>query len=102
MANMKELNRYVDLCLIDEYADKDFENGYSLDVDSLPEHERDNFLNELMKHDTTVRDLVLFHMQKFIDERLPECESNDRYHAGLKIITLSNGDTRLVKQGSYY
>lgn len=99
---MKELHRYIDTCLIDEYADKDFHNGYTLDVDSLSEHERSNFLDELMKHDTTVRDLVLYHMQKMIDERLPECEAKDRDHAGLRVITLSNGDRQIVPQGRYY
>ena len=99
---MKTLNHYVDICIIDEYADKDFQNGYSLDVDDLSEHEKANFLDELMKHDTAVRDLVHYHMQKLIDERLPECEVKDRQHAGLKLITLSNGDTRLVPEGRYY
>lgn len=93
---MKELYKYVDICLIDEYADKSFTEGYSLDVDDLSEHERSNFLDELMKNDTTVRDLVLFHMQKLIDERLPECEAKDRYDAGLTLRQLSNGDRILV------
>jgi hypothetical protein len=97
MANMDEINSYIDVCLIDEYAEKDFENGYSLDVDSLPENERANFLDRLMQEDTTVRDLVLYHMQKLIDERLPEREAEDRQHAGLKLIRLSNGDTQLVR-----
>ncbi len=99
---MKELNHYIDICLIDEYADKDFNNGYTLDVDSLPEHERANFLDELMKHDTAVRDLVLYHMQKLLNKRLPECEAKDRDAAGLKVIRLSNGDTRIVPQERYY
>jgi len=99
---MKELNRYIDTCIISEYADKDIHNGYTLDVDSLPEHERANFLDELMKHDTAVRDLVLSHMQKLIDDRLPECEANDREDSGLRVITFPNGDRRVVPQGRYY
>lgn len=98
---MKELNRYIDICLIDEYATKSFTEGYSLDVDDLTEHERDNFLAELMKHDTAVRDLVHYHMQKLIDERLPECEAEDRRHAGLKLVRLSNGDTQLVRASTW-
>jgi hypothetical protein len=98
MANMKEINRYIDVCLIDEYADKDFANGYSLDIDSLPDHERANFLDLLMQHDTNVRDLVLYHMQKLIDERLPERELEDRHGSGFKLIRLSNGDTILERR----
>jgi hypothetical protein len=101
MTNMDSLNQYIDLCLIDEYAEKSFTEGYSLDVDSIPEHDRSNFLDELMRHDTTVRDLVLYHMQKLIDERLPECEVKDRQNAGLRLIHLSNGDTMLVRERGY-
>lgn len=74
---MKELYNYVDICLIDEYADKDFENGYSLDIYDLSENERENFLRQLMLHDTTVRDLVAFEMQKLINKRLSLCKEND-------------------------
>jgi hypothetical protein len=102
MANMKELNRYIDTCIIAEYAEKDFHNGYTLDVDSLPDNERANFLDELMKHDTAVRDLVLCHMQQLIDDRLMKCEVTDRNDAGLRMITLSNGDKRVVPQGRFY
>ncbi len=89
------LDQYIDLCLVDEYADKDIENGYSLDVDSLPEHERANFLDKLMQEDTSVRDFVLFQMQKLIDERLPECQADDMLHAGIRRVQLSNGDSYL-------
>lgn len=89
------LDRYIDVCLIEPYAEKDIERGYTLDIDSLPEHERDNFLDMLMKEDTTVRDLVLFHMQQLINTRLPECEVNDREAQGFRTIHLSNGDTYL-------
>jgi hypothetical protein len=76
---MKEINSYIDRCLIDEYATKSFDEGYSLDVDDLSEHERSNFLDVLMKHDTNVRDYVLFQMQKLIDQRLPQVEVEDRF-----------------------
>jgi hypothetical protein len=93
---MNTLNRYIDICLIDEYADKDLRNGYALDIDSLPEHTRSNFLDELMKHDTSVRDLVLYHMQEMINERLPECELHDRENRGFSMVHRSNGDTEMV------
>jgi hypothetical protein len=34
MNNMSKLNlnKYIDICLIKEYADKDFKNGFSLDA----------------------------------------------------------------------
>jgi hypothetical protein len=78
---MKEINSYIDRCLIDEYATKNFDDGYYLDVDDLSEHERSNFLDVLMKHDTNVRDYVLFQMQKLIDQRLPEVEAEKRFFA---------------------
>lgn len=95
------LDRYIDVCLIEPYADKDIERGFSLDIDTIPEHERDNFLDMIMKEDTTLRDLVLFHMQQLINSRLPECESNDREAKGLRTIRLSNGDTYLTSKGAF-
>lgn len=76
---MKAINSYIDRCLLDEYADKDLENGFSLDIDFLPEYEIENFLDQLMKNDTTIRDLVYYHMQKLINRRLSEYESENRY-----------------------
>jgi hypothetical protein len=98
---MDSLNQYIDLCIIDEYADKSFSEGYSLDVDSLPDNEISNFLDELMKRDTNVRDYVLHCMQQLIDSRLPECEVNDREHAGLRLVHMSNGDTRIERMRGY-
>jgi hypothetical protein len=94
--HINTLNRYIDIQLIDEYADKDSKDGYSLDIDSIPEHTRANFLDELMKHDTSVRDLVNYAMQEMINERLPECELRDRENRGLTLVRLSNGDTMTV------
>lgn len=94
---MDGLTRYIDICLIDEYATKSFTNGYSLDVNDLSDNEKENFLAELMKYDTAVRDLIHYHMQQLINKRLPECEANDRAHAGLRLVNLSNGDTRLER-----
>lgn len=96
------LNKYIDVCLIDEYATKSFEDGYTLDIDDLPDHEIENFLDRLMQDDTTVRDLVRYHMQQMIDARLPECEVEDRSNAGISLVQLSNGDTRLqYPRGGY-
>lgn len=102
LTRMDEISRYIDICLIDEYADKDFENGYTLDIDSVPEHDRSNFLDLLMKHDTGVRDHVLYAMQQMIDARLPECEVSDRDAAGLRLVQMSNGDTRIERYRDYY
>lgn len=95
------LEQYVDLCIIDEYAEKSFHEGYTLDVDSLPDNEISNFLDELMKRDTSVRDYVLHSMQEIIDERLGECELRDRDDAGLTLVHMSNGDTRLERRRGY-
>lgn len=81
------VNQYIDLCLIDEYADKDHVNGFALDLDDLPKHEIDNFLDVLMEDDTAVRDLILSHMQKLIDERLPERERDTRWIDGFTTYT---------------
>lgn len=89
---MKTLNNYIDIFLIDEYADKDINHGYSLDVDSLSAHEKSNFLDQLMMHDTEIRDIITYHMQKLIDSRLPVCEAKDRENAGISLNHLSNGD----------
>lgn len=94
---IQDLDQYIDVCIIQEHAYKNFSDGYSLDIDDLSDHDRDNFLAELMKYDTTVRDLVHFHMQQLIDKRLKECESNDRYDSGLRLVRMSNGDTRLER-----
>ena len=97
-----KLEQYIDLCLIDEYADKSFAHGYSLDLDNLPDHEVENFLDHLMKNDTAVREYVRIKMQEYIDARLPECEAEDRRHAGISLRYRSNGDTYLeYPRGSY-
>jgi hypothetical protein len=95
---MDAVEKYIDLCLIDEYADKDFKNGYTLDIDSLPDSERANFLDKLMKEDTNIRDFVLYHMQKIINDRLKEKEAMDRFDAGITLTRTFNGDYYLSKQ----
>jgi|GEM_PF-2140544 len=89
---IKSLNTYIDACILDEYAAKSFNEGYSLDVDSLPEHEVTNFLDRLMQEDTGIRELVMLKMQEMIDARLPEYESQDRFDRGQRMMRLSNGD----------
>ncbi len=101
LKSMESLNKYVDLCIIDEYAEKSFEEGYTLDVDCLPDNEIANFLAELMERDTSVRDYVLHSMQQIIDDRLPECEVRDRENAGLTLVHMSNGDTRIERMRGY-
>lgn len=76
---MNEINKYIDVCLINEYAFQT-EDGFMLDVDSLPEIEKTNFLDVLMKDDTTVRDFVLFQMQKMINERIEHYEVGYKDH----------------------
>ena len=73
------IERYIDRCLLDEYATKDYQDGYTLYVDDLPAQEIDNFLDKLMQDDTAIRDFVRHQMQQLIDERLPQYEANHRY-----------------------
>lgn len=70
---MENINTYIDRCLIEEYGVKNRElNAYELDIDDLPENEKDNFLHRLMQEDTTVRDVIHHHMQRLIEKRLRE------------------------------
>lgn len=75
---MDKINRFIDRCLIDEYADKKSKDGYSLDVDDLPKKEIKDLVDILLDEDTDTRDTVLFQIQKLINERLPIVESDDR------------------------
>ena len=77
------IRKYIERNLIDEYAYKSFKNGFSLDVCDLPEHDINNFLDLLFKHDYHTRDLILNRMQELIDERLPLAECQAKYDAGL-------------------
>jgi hypothetical protein len=72
MQQNNQINRYIDSCLIDEYA-----NNYTLDVEHLPAHERTDFLDYLMEHDNVIRDIVHFHMQGLINKRLLECKEKN-------------------------
>ena len=89
---MSTLNHYIDICLINEYADKDLFVGYSLDVSSISEHDRNNFLDQLMQHDEAFKDIVLDYMQEAINKSLVDRECEDRDSANLMIKQYSNGD----------
>lgn len=70
---MENINSYIDTCLIQEYGVPNRQiNGYELDIDDLPDNEKDNFLHRLLQEDTTVRDVVHYHMQRLIEKRLRE------------------------------
>lgn len=74
-----ELNKYIDNSLIQEYAHKDFEQGYLLDAVDLPKHEQANFLSMLLEHDEILKEKILDRMQELINSRIPEVESEDQF-----------------------
>lgn len=92
-----ELNTYIDRCIIDEYAMRT-NDGFQLDVDDLPQHEKLTFLTKLLESDTSLRDSALSLMQNLINERLHDHEVEDLRERGMTRIHLSNGDTRLERQ----
>lgn len=92
MANMNTLNNYIDICLVNEYADKDLFVGYSLDISSVSEHDRNNFLDQLMKHDESFKDMILDYMQEAINKNLVDRECEDRDSMNLSVKHYSNGD----------
>jgi hypothetical protein len=84
MANMKTcIEKYVDRCLIDEYADKNTQYGYSLTVSELSDHEKNNFFNFLFKHDDVLQELIMDRMQELVEERLPIVESQKFQDRGM-------------------
>jgi hypothetical protein len=91
-----DVDNYVDTCLINEYASKDLHNGYSLDVSSLSKNEIAHFFDRLMDDDSAVRNFVLDHMQKIVDERLCQMEREDRSKMGMSFSRKSNGDYELL------
>lgn len=78
------IEKYIDTCLISEYADKDFKHGYSLEVANLSDHEKSNFLDLLFRNDPVLKEMALDRMQELIEQRLPRIEAQDRYDAGFK------------------
>jgi hypothetical protein len=81
--SINPLSKYIDNTIIHEYADKNISQGYSLDISSLTEHEKSNFVHMLMQHDPVFQDQVSERMQELIEERIPFVESQDNYDSGL-------------------
>lgn len=78
---MTTINRYIERCLIDEYAYK-HRSGYSLSVSDLPDSEIQNFLEFLFKNDPATKEMITDRMQELIEQRLPFAESQDKYDQG--------------------
>lgn len=93
---MKSLNQFIDLCIIDEFAVKDYQDGYSLDVESIPEAQQVDLLSEIMKSDTSLRETILIGMQKLIDKRLADREVQTRYASGYRLSHCWDGDPVLT------
>lgn len=93
---MEELENYVDRCLIDEYAIKSFEDGYYLDVETIPENERLTLVEKMIKEDTGLRDQVLHYMQELINKRLQVVELEDRSDMGFSV-RQDDGDVYLMR-----
>lgn len=96
---MTNLNRYIDNCIINEYAAKK-QDGYTLDVKKLPQNEIDHFLDELMNKDMYIKELILERMQDLIDQRIPFVETYDYYDAGfIPQHDSETGEVNWVKRG---
>jgi len=89
---MREINSFIDICLIKEYSKKSLDNGYSLDIDDVPQNDRSHFLDLLMNHDTDVKDQVLSMMQSWINDRLQICEMKDNFQNNVHVNRTINGD----------
>ncbi len=85
---MNKIYQYIDRCIIDEYAS----HGQSLDITSIPTKERNDLIALLMEEDSTVCDLITYHLQRLVDERIVEKELNDRIDRGIVLNRRSNGD----------
>jgi len=88
---MDYIDRYIDSNIISEFADKDLTNGYTLHIVDVPEHDLTNLVDLMLKKDEVLRDIILDHVQKRINDRLPEYEMDHRAYLedyyGRKIIT---------------
>ena len=82
MTTMNNLSHYIDRCLIDEHAVKDFRYGYSLEVGDIPHYELQSFLDKLIENDEQTRELIRDRMQELINSRLQIVESKQKYNAG--------------------
>lgn len=92
-----KVERYIDSEIISEHASKSFRYGYSFDIQTLSQNEKENFLDILFNNDPILQELVLDRMQEIVDMRLPRVESQDRYYAGLKPqLNAANGEVTWV------
>lgn len=77
---MSYIDHYIDLNILDEYADKPFFHGYSLDVSDIPSHELSNLIELLVQRDPAMREIIVGYVQQKIDARIPDFEADHRYH----------------------
>lgn len=98
------IEQYIERILIDEYADKDFKDGYSLAVSDIPILELENFISILFREDPIGRDLILDRIQELIDQRLPFVESKDKYDAGfVPVLDSVNGEVKwFLRRGAQH
>lgn len=94
---MIELERFIDRCIIDEYATKNLEEGYSLDIDQVPEHDQNIFLTKMLEADTNLRNYALNCMQQMIDDRIKEVELEERNYLGFTALRDDHGDIYLER-----
>lgn len=94
---MIELEKFIDHCIIDEYATKNIEEGYYLDVDQIPAHDQNILLEKLMEADTGLRNYALAYMQQMIDERIVEVELEEREHLGFTARRTDDGDIYMMR-----
>ncbi len=96
------IQSHINLCLLDEYAYKSVNYGYSLHVSDLPDNEVENFLDLLFKHDPATREFIVNRMQDLIDEQMPLYECRHRYKSGfVPVQDRTNGEINWVPGRGY-
>lgn len=76
---MDKLNTYIDRCIIQEYATKSLTDGFSLDVESIPANEMSHLIERLINSDSEIKEILLDHVQKLINARIPYVEADSMY-----------------------
>jgi hypothetical protein len=99
---MNNFESYIKNCLISEHADKNFEDGWSLDINSIPKQEIHNFLDMLMENDPMFRRDTLDYMQSIIDDRMRDIEVDCRYESGIRMTYTNDGDSQLKYTNNNY
>ena len=94
---MIALEKFIDRCIIDEYATKNLEEGYYLDVNQIPEHDQNMLLAKMFEADTNLRNYAISCMQNMIDERIVEVELEERDYLGFTARHDDCGDIYLEK-----